>query len=336
MKRSLCVGLHIQKTAGSSLIAAIEQCRPYPYFIQLTNLKRLFMEGKAFPEEINDSSLVGVIFGHHVNERIFASFPDREYFLFTFIRDPRKLLVSHYAFHCRLRKAQGNAPISFEEFYVLRPKNFICAELVNRFPTLAGTDGDMLVRAKNVLQCFDFIASTEDLQEKLPLLESKVGFSMKSGEGKINTTSAEQYNAISSGVTVTDEDMWADMQLYEMYIKDRQKQNPYGKHPERSAEILAYLAKQKENRLHNLYEMYRQMALELNSYGVSEKTLQLFVQRSRIRADSVEKILSGAGDGTGTGGSRRGLARNIWRQGRSALRRFLGSLIRFAMPPRCT
>lgn len=318
------------------MIAAIERCRPYPDFIQLTNLKRLFMEGKAFPEEINDGRLVGVIFGHHVHERIFASFPDRKFFLFTCIRDPRKQLASHYAFQCRLRKACGNAPVSFAEFYASRPGNFICTELVDRFPTLAGTDGDILARAKNVLQCFDCIAATEDLQEKLPLLERKLGFSMKSGGGRKNPTSVEEYRAISAGMPETDEDMWADRELFEMYMRDRQKQNPYGKRLERSSELLAHLSQQEENRLKNLQEMYRQMAFELNSYGVTKAMQELFVLRSRVRADSVEAVLSGSGDGTGTGGDRNRPAGNIWKPGLSVLKRFLRSLARFSVPPGLT
>jgi hypothetical protein len=237
-KKKIYIGLHVPKTAGSSFIAAMDRCYPYPEFIQLTNLRRLFFESKLLPEEINNKDLVKVIFGHNVNEKIFSSFPDRMHYLFTFIRDPRALVASHYAFKCRLSKLHGVESPSFDKFLSTRPKNFICNVLIKRFPTFAGTKGDLLSRAVNVLKCFDFVASTEDFNQKLNTLSSEMNKNIDINESPRNTTEKSQYKSIMGDVSYSDDAMKHDIELYNMYMANSNVTNPFVMDVKRKARLI--------------------------------------------------------------------------------------------------
>ena len=239
--KKLYVGFHIAKTAGSSLISSFEKRASYPSFIQLSDMNRYYQEGKLFPFEIPSKEKIDIIFGHQVNDRLFSFFSDRELYTFTFLRDPREMLGSHYAFHLRLNAIQGRVPLSPDEFNRLRGDNFICRSLVQAFPYFSGSEGGLLERARNVLKSFNLVVSLSDYEKKMAVLEKQIGIKLDLNEKPRNVTSTLEKQAIEGKLSFSECNNQSDVIIYEEYLAKSELNNPYGFDPSRRKSLVQEL-----------------------------------------------------------------------------------------------
>ncbi len=228
MNNKLYIGFHIAKTAGSSLITSFEKRLSYPGFIQLSDMNRYFQEGKLFPSEIPDKNRIKVIFGHQVTDRSLSFFSKRDLFTFTFLRDPKEMLGSHYAFHLRLKEIQGATPLTPDEFNRLRGDNFICNSLIQAFPHFSGNEGTILDRARRVMKTFNLVISLSDYKEKMSTLEKSLGLSLDLDEKPKNVTTKKERETVDGLLSFTESANYSDITLYKEYLANSTSNNPFG------------------------------------------------------------------------------------------------------------
>lgn len=160
------VGLHIHKTAGTSLLRYLETHageRLYGSY-SLRNLRRLEMPLWAY----DNKGEKDIFWGHSIYESFFYGMtkPAR---LFTFLREPQQRIVSWYKMLHRRKKLKKNCT-TLEEF-AAKHSNSMSKMLVNRFPTLAGDkDQRLSQRALMVLEQMTFVGLQANFSEHLKLL----------------------------------------------------------------------------------------------------------------------------------------------------------------------
>ena len=145
------VGLHIHKTAGTSLLRYIDKQAPHRLYgaYALRNYRRLELPLWASGRQTSRD----IFWGHAIYESFFYE-SITPLHLFTFLRDPVDRIVSWYSMLKR-RKKLKKAAVSLEAF-AERHKNSICKMIVSRFPSLV-EDGDANL-ADQALSVLDHMA----------------------------------------------------------------------------------------------------------------------------------------------------------------------------------
>lgn len=161
------IGLHIQKCAGTSLqIHLAESARASVWFWH-TSPDVNYWQSLLEVEERNTLSRqrAKVIWGHEVFDYFLCLFVGRPIYLFTFLRDPVKRLISWYKYEARAYESiHGNLDkfSSFQE-YVLNRQDHMCRFILNRFSHLDDSGSEILCeRAISVLEKFAFLGLQED------------------------------------------------------------------------------------------------------------------------------------------------------------------------------
>lgn len=174
------VGLHIHKTAGTSLLRYLETTAPKrlygAYSLRNYRQSELPLWASAVPLTKD------IFWGHSIYESFFYH-TISPISLFTFLRDPSERIISWYSM-LRRRKKLKKSGLSLQSFAEAH-SNSICKMLISRFPSLSGSSETSLSeRAFSVLTHMSFVGFqcqyTDDLRlllewMKIPVNEKKIG-----------------------------------------------------------------------------------------------------------------------------------------------------------------
>ena len=226
-KKSVFIGLHIPKTAGTSLLSILQENLSKQSLHQTTSLIKNANLGVPFVEEMKYLDDITTIFGHEVDAKTICYFPNRRIYLFTFIREPISRLISHYKYQQRLLASQGREQISINNF-IESNKNQICRFIVNRFHNFLSIDDKKNLRlhkkAIKILQSFDFVGTTEYFDSSVGFLLDDMGIDIEESSyvGKkknITKKSSENLEKDIDSSLLKSENK-EDCKLYEFFIRD--------------------------------------------------------------------------------------------------------------------
>jgi hypothetical protein len=158
------------------------------------------------------------VWGHSIHEEMLKYFRS-PVFLFTGLREPKTRLESMYLYHVRMARSLGNDPLSLEQFLEFT-SDPICHFFIHRFPTFAGEKGSPFERARCVIDMFDHVYFSENLEDAASIIFQRLDISPE----QIN------YNQRPSGessaiVDVPNENIAHDVDLYE-YAKSQFSTKP--------------------------------------------------------------------------------------------------------------
>lgn len=147
------VGLHIHKTAGTSLLRYIEKQAPQRLYgaYALRNYRKLELPLWASSGQTSRD----IFWGHAIYESFFYD-SITPLHLFTFLRHPADRIISWYSMLKRRKKLKKSA-VSLEAF-AEQHKNSICKMIVSRFPSLVDDGSASLAdQALSVLDHMAFV-----------------------------------------------------------------------------------------------------------------------------------------------------------------------------------
>ena len=160
------VGLHIHKTAGTSLLRYFEQQVPLRLYgaYSLRNYRLL-----ELPLWVSTNLTSRDIFwGHAIYESFFYDIIE-PLSLFTFLRDPSERIYSWYSMLKRRKKLKKSA--TSLEIFAISHANSICLMLVTRFPSLVGDPSASLSdQALSVLDQMGFVGFQSHYTNHLPMM----------------------------------------------------------------------------------------------------------------------------------------------------------------------
>ena len=160
------VGLHIHKTAGTSLLRYLEQEVPFRLYgaYALRNSRLLEMPLWASTNLTSRD----IFWGHSIYESFFYDVAE-PLNLFTFLRDPSERIYSWYSM-LRRRKKLEKTVTRLNDFAALHA-NSMCLMLVTRFQSLAGDPlASLTDQALSVLDQMGFIGFQSHYSSHLPLM----------------------------------------------------------------------------------------------------------------------------------------------------------------------
>lgn len=159
---AVCVGVHVPKCAGTTILKRVESCLPEHKIYQNTSMHENFMLGRPEIMQLPRRDQLKFVWGHSIHEEMLKYFKS-PVFLFTGLREPKARLESMYLYHLRMARSLGNEPLSLERFlgYTSDP---ICQFFIHRFPTFAGSEGSLFERARRVIDLFDHVYFSENLE----------------------------------------------------------------------------------------------------------------------------------------------------------------------------
>lgn len=160
------VGLHIHKTAGTSLLRYLEQHAPYRLYgaYALRNFRLLELPLWASHNHTSRD----IFWGHAIYESFFyESITPVQ--LYTFLRDPVERILSWYSMLKRRKKLKKSAQ-SLESF-VENHENSICKMLISRFPSLVKDKSSPLSdQALSILDHMGFVGFQSQYSHHLCLM----------------------------------------------------------------------------------------------------------------------------------------------------------------------
>ena len=212
-------GLHIQKTAGTTLTMHLRQHVNIEKY-KTAGANYYYQNGVCPIDELPLSikKKLLIIWGHDAHESMLYKL-DKKVFLFTFLRHPVDRAISWYKF----RRDRLNRKESFKEFVKSR-SNHMCKMLIRKFPSLVSSKEESLsLKAISVLNHFNFIGCQENFTNHSKLLLQKMRLPL--------IEEVIKYNVSKSNDTF-DQDLVAeknqeDLNLYKNFFADNSAENPY-------------------------------------------------------------------------------------------------------------
>jgi len=189
------VGLHIHKTAGTSLLRYLEQQVPFRLYgaYSLRNFRLLELPLWAS----NNLTSRDIFWGHAIYESFFYDVAE-PLNLFTFLRDPSERIYSWYSMLKRRKKLKKSA--TSLEVFATSHANSICMMLVTRFPSLAGDPSASLSdQALAVLDHMGFVGFQSQYSSHLPLLLEWMQVPISADTVKARHNTAKRTLAIDPG-----------------------------------------------------------------------------------------------------------------------------------------
>lgn len=150
----LCLGLHITKCAGTSLITNLRRRLSEDEYYFCSSYHENWLAGRPLFAQVRAPERLRIVFGHYVHQDLLSVFADRELFLFTGLRDPVARAISDYRQTNAIRAQAGDAPLEGHE-YIAAHAGAVCSEILRAFP--ATEDAEPWRQARAALDMFDYI-----------------------------------------------------------------------------------------------------------------------------------------------------------------------------------
>ena len=160
MTAPVCVGLHITKCAGTSLMTTLRRVLSEDEYYFFSSYHEGWLASRPLFADIVARERLRIVFGHYCHETLLSVFSGRPVFLFTGLREPLACAISGYRQVNAVRAQAGREPQSAAE-YLETHADPICAEILRCFPSVASRRGATWHRARAALSLFDFVYATE-------------------------------------------------------------------------------------------------------------------------------------------------------------------------------
>lgn len=224
---TVCIGAHVPKCAGTTILRRVQSCLDSSKIYQNTSMAENFKNGQPEIMQMARRDHLRFLWGHSIHEEMLRYFRE-DVFLFTGLREPRDRMSSLYFYHVRLAKENGNPFLSVEDF-IDRTQNPICNFFIHRFPTLAGTEGSLSDRAKRVLNLFDLVYFSENLEPSAEIIFNVLGITPKTENFNARPDSEQ-----GKKIEINDDRIHEDIILYEFARDLFSETNSAGETKERS------------------------------------------------------------------------------------------------------
>jgi hypothetical protein len=205
---TVCIGAHVPKCAGTTILRRVQSCLDSSKIYQNTSMAENFRNGRPEIMQMARRDHLRFLWGHSIHEEMLRYFKE-DVFLFTGLREPRDRMSSMYFYHVRIAKENGNPFLSVEDF-VDSTNNPICNFFIHRFPTLAGTEGSLSDRAKRVLNLFDLVYFSEDLEPSAEIIFNVLGIAPKT-----ENFNARPDSELGKKIEINDDSIQEDLILYD-------------------------------------------------------------------------------------------------------------------------
>ena len=216
------VGLHIHKTAGTSLLRYLEEHAPLRLYgaYALRNFRYLELPLWA----THNVTSKDIFWGHSIYESFFYNVAD-PIRLFTFLREPNERLLSWYSMLKRRGKLKRNAQSL--ELFAEAHSNSMSNMLIDRFPSLIrNTSTELHRQALDILEQMCFVGFQSHYSEHLPVLLEWLNVRQNSEHHKRRHNSApSRGNLSSSENAILDIYNEQDNKLYSLAL-ERFAENP--------------------------------------------------------------------------------------------------------------
>jgi len=226
--RQRCVGLHIPKCAGTSLMTYVRHhLHDDQYYIFSSFYANLKASRLEFYDIVDREKLL-FVFGHSMNEYMFKLLNNTPSFLFTGLRDPRDAIISDFFYYIKTRRQSSSYNPDVKEFLESR-SNFVCKSLINRFPTAAKQSGEQRLakQAFSVLSLFDHIYDSDTIGEtSSPILRQLGLYKPMKFRSNVKSKTITYEPLVQEALTdlklIMDDYFSDDIELYDLYTSNRQ------------------------------------------------------------------------------------------------------------------
>lgn len=287
--KHLFIGLHIPKTAGTTLLYILQKNLSKHSLHQTTSLIKNAKLGISFVEEMKYLDDISTIFGHEVDAKTICYFPNKSIYLFTFIREPISRLISYFNYSQRLFASQGRGEIHIEDF-IKANRNQMCRFIINRFHDFLSLDDKKSLmpheKAIKILQSFDFVGTTEHFDSSVELLLDDMNLSSYSYTGKKKNVAKKSVNILENNIDI-DIDMIQsqnseDYKLYEHFLYNLSNsnldskfvKNPFGFRKEQKKQCIDKMLAIKLDENQRLRYLYTKAAREYRNHHQLEKFIE--------------------------------------------------------------
>jgi hypothetical protein len=155
----LCLGLHITKCAGTSLMTTVRRALSEDEYYFFSSYHENWLASRPLFAALRSPERLRIVFGHYCHETLLSVFAHRPIFLFTGLRDPLERAVSGFRQANAVRAQAGRPPIDAAG-YLASQRNPICAEVLRCFPSLASGPAPPWRKAQAALSLFDLVTDT--------------------------------------------------------------------------------------------------------------------------------------------------------------------------------
>lgn len=210
---TVCVGVHVPKCAGTTILKRVQSCLPEHQIYQNTSMHENFMLGRPEIMQMPRRDQLRFVWGHSIHEEMLKYFKS-PVFLFTGLREPKSRLESMYLYHVRMARSLKNEPVPLDRF-LESTCDPICHFLIHRFPTFAGENGTAFERARKVIDVFDHVYFSENLEDAASIVFRRLDISPE--QVNHNQRPVEEKG---KNIEVPEENIAQDLALYE-YARGR-------------------------------------------------------------------------------------------------------------------
>jgi hypothetical protein len=159
----LCLGLHITKCAGTSLMTTLRRTLSDDEYYFFSSYHENWLASRPLFGALRSPERLRVVFGHYFHETLLAVFSDRPVYLFTGLRNPVERAVSGLRQVNAVAARHGRPPIDAERFLATH-RNPFCTEILRALPSIAAGPAPLWQKARAALSLFDLITSTEHFE----------------------------------------------------------------------------------------------------------------------------------------------------------------------------
>lgn len=156
----LCLGLHITKCAGTSLVTTLRRTLSEDEYYFFSSYHENWLASRPLFGALRSPERLRIVFGHYFHETLLSVFVDRPVYLFTGLRDPVERAVSGLRQVNAVAAQHGRPPVDAARFLATHPNPF-CTEILRAFPSMAPDSTPPWQKARAALSLFDLITATE-------------------------------------------------------------------------------------------------------------------------------------------------------------------------------
>jgi hypothetical protein len=155
----LCLGLHITKCAGTSLMTTLRHALSEDEYYFFSSYHENWLASRPLFAGLRSPERLRIVFGHYCHETLLSVFAHRRPYFFTGLREPIERAISGLR-QVNAVQVQAGRPLVTAARYLAAHPNPICNELLRCFPSLAAGPGALWEKARAALSLFDLVTDT--------------------------------------------------------------------------------------------------------------------------------------------------------------------------------
>jgi hypothetical protein len=161
----LCLGLHITKCAGTSLMTTLRRALSEDEYYFFSSYHENWLASRPLFAGLRSPERLRIVMGHYCHESLLSVFAHRPVFLFTGLREPVSRAISGYRQVSAVCAQAGRPPPSAAS-YLSAHRDPICTEILRAFPSLSGGPAPLWEKARAALSLFDLVTDTDGFSDQ--------------------------------------------------------------------------------------------------------------------------------------------------------------------------